>query len=152
MFSLIKQVFIVLLSFSSSLETTCVFLNAEPCMVRPTLMDLNPVELRYYPFMISLGKYSGNCNVLSPKNCVPKETKDVNVKVFNMITNRNEAKTLVKQISCNFKCKFNSSTYNSNQKWNNVTCQSECKNYRTYKKDYYSWNPKRCICENGKYF
>ena len=33
-------------------------------MVRPTLVDLNPVELKYYPFMISLGKFSRSCNVL----------------------------------------------------------------------------------------
>ena len=40
--------------------------------------------------------------------------------------------------------------YNSNQKWNNETCQCECKNCRTYKK-YYSWNPSTCIYENSKY-
>ena len=39
MFSLIKQVFIVLLSFSSSLATKCLSLNEEPCMVRATLID-----------------------------------------------------------------------------------------------------------------
>ena len=39
---------------------------------------------------------------------------------------------------------------NSNQKWNNKTCQCECKNYRMWKKDY-SWNPSTCICENSKY-
>ena len=47
MFSLIKQVFIVLLSFSSSLATKCVSLNDQPYMVRSTFIDLNPVELRY---------------------------------------------------------------------------------------------------------
>ena len=46
MFSLIKQVFIVLLSFSGSLATKCVPLNDEPCMVRLTLTDLNSVELK----------------------------------------------------------------------------------------------------------
>ena len=55
-------------------------------MVRPTLIDLNPVELKYYPFMISLDKFAGSCHVLSPKICLPKETKDINVKAFNMIT------------------------------------------------------------------
>ena len=73
MFSLVKQVFIVLLNFSESLardRTKCLFLNDEPCMVRPTLIDLNPVELKYYPFMISLDKYTGSRNVLSPKLCV----------------------------------------------------------------------------------
>ena len=52
MFSLIKQVFILLLSFSSSLAAKRLFLNDEPCMVRPTLIDLNPVELKYYLFVI----------------------------------------------------------------------------------------------------
>ena len=42
------------------------------------------------------------------KICVPNKTKDVNVKVFNMITNKREAKTLTKHISCDCKCKFNS--------------------------------------------
>ena len=87
--------FIVLLSFSESLardKTKCLFLNDEPCMIRPTFIDLNHVKLKYYPFMISLDKCTGSCNVWSPKKYVPKETKDINVKAFNMITNKNEAK------------------------------------------------------------
>ena len=69
MFSLIKQVFIVLLSFNKFLARKCLFLNDEPCMIRSTLIDMNPVELKYYPFMISLNACTANCNVLSPK-CV----------------------------------------------------------------------------------
>ena len=76
MFCLIKQVSIILLNFSKSLATKCLSLNDEPCMIRPTLIDLNPVEFKYYPLMISLDTCSGTCNVLSPKICVPKETKD----------------------------------------------------------------------------
>ena len=75
--NLIKQIFIVL-SFSESLaheQTKFLSLNDEPCMVRPTLIDLNLVELKYYPFIISLDKCNGSCNVLSPKIHVPKETK-----------------------------------------------------------------------------
>ena len=55
-------------------------------MVRHTLINMNPNEIKYYPFMISLSKYTGSCNVLSPKICVPKESKDIDVKAFNMIT------------------------------------------------------------------
>ena len=40
-------------------------------------------------------------------------------KVFNMITNKNEAKTMTEQILCDCKLKFNSTTCNSKQKWNN---------------------------------
>ena len=52
-------------------------------MIRPTLIDLNPVELNHYPFMFSLGKCSRSFNIadgLPTKICVPCETKDVNVK------------------------------------------------------------------------
>ena len=75
MVSLIKQVFIVLLSLTSSLATKCVSLNDETFMIRTTLIDLNPVQLNYYPFLISLDKCSGSCNVLSPKMCVSKKKK-----------------------------------------------------------------------------
>ena len=44
-------------------------------MVKPTLIDLNPVELRYCPFMISLDEYRGSCNVLSPKNMCSERNK-----------------------------------------------------------------------------
>ena len=63
--------------------------------------------INYYPFMVSLDKCSGSCNVLSPKIYIPKETKNINVKSFNMITNKNEAKTMTKHISCHCKWKFN---------------------------------------------
>ena len=144
MFSLIGQVFIVLLSFNESLATKCLFLNDEPCMVRP-----NPVELKYHPFKISLDKCRGSCNVLSPKIYVLKETNDTNFKRFNMLTNKNEAKPMTKHISCDCKYKFNSTACNSSQKWNE-RCQCKCKNYNKCKKDY-SWNPSTCICENSKY-
>ena len=109
MFSHIKGVFIVLLSFSGSLATKCLFLIDQPCMVRLILNDLNPVEIKYYPFVISLDKCTGRCNVLTPKICVQKDRKNINVKGLNIITNKNGAKTMKKHI-----CKFSSKTSNSN--------------------------------------
>ena len=58
-----------------------------------------------------------------------KRNKESNLKAFNMITNKNEAKILTKHISLDCKCTFNSTTCNSNQRWYNKTCQCECKNY-----------------------
>ena len=46
-----------------------------------------------------------------------------------MITNKNEAKTMKKHVSCDFKSKFSSTKCNSNQKWNDKICQCERKNY-----------------------
>ena len=47
--------------------------------------------------------------------CSEKKAKDVIVKELNMITNKNEAKTVTKHISCDCKCKFISTACNSNQ-------------------------------------
>ena len=98
-------------------------------MIRPTLIDLNSVDLKYYLLMISSDKCNGRFNVSSPKICVAREIKDINVKVFSMITNQNEAKTMTKYISSDYKFKFNGTTSNSNQEWNNKVCQCECKKY-----------------------
>ena len=45
---------------------------------------------------------------------------------------------MAKHISWDCKYEFNSLTYDSNQKWNNKTCQYGCG----------SWNPSTCICEH----
>ena len=76
--------------------------------------------------------------------------KKQNVKAFDMIADKEEAKEMTEHISCHCKCQFDSTTCNSKQKWNNKTCQYECKNYHKYEKDY-SWNPSTCICEKRKH-
>ena len=78
MSDLIRQVLIALLSLSRTLETKYVSSNNEPCMLGPFLIDLNPAELKYYLFMISLDK----CNVvilfhLSIRSCVPSKTRSI---------------------------------------------------------------------------
>ena len=103
MFSL----FVGLLSFSESLATKCLF--------KHTIIDMNPNVLKHYPFMINLSKCTGNCNALSPKICVPKEIKDINVKAFDMITNKYEARAMTEHISCACKFKFNITTCNSHK-------------------------------------
>ena len=118
MIRLIKQVFIALLKVTGSLSsaanvsniTTCITLNNQPYMTRPTLIDLNPDEynqaLRYYPFMVKLDRCNGSYNNLdepSGRRCVANKTEDINLKVFNMITRINESKTLTKHVSCECK-------------------------------------------------
>ena len=71
------------------LATKCVSLNKEPHLTMPTLINLNLIELNYYPFIVSPDKCNASCNVVDGlyiKICLPLETKDINVKVFNMIT------------------------------------------------------------------
>ena len=47
----------------SSDQANCLFLNEQPCIVRPTLVDMNLNELKYYLFIISLNKRAVSCNV-----------------------------------------------------------------------------------------
>ena len=71
------------------------WLNNGPCMIRP-------VELNYYPFMISLYKCSESCNTvdgLSKNIRSPSKWKNINNRKFNMITNKNELKAMEKHAS-----------------------------------------------------
>ena len=56
-------------------------------------------------------------NDLSNNACVPNKTKDINLSVFNKITEINELKTLTIHISCKCKCRFDG------RKWNNRKCR-----------------------------
>ena len=55
-------------------------LNNAVHLARQTLIDLNPNELYYYPFLVSLDRWSGCCNTLddpSGRICVPNNTEKV---------------------------------------------------------------------------
>ena len=88
-------------------------LTNQKCMTQPTLINLHPheynQEFHYYPVVIKLDKSFGSCcslNNLSNIICVPNITKDLNLRVFNMITGINESKTSTKHISFECKCRF----------------------------------------------
>ena len=105
-------------------------MNNQPCIVGPTLADLNPNELHYYPCIISLDSCGGSYNTLEDlfsRICVSNKTEGVNLKVFNMIKGINEWKTFVKHTSCKCKCGFGGRKCNSEQKWNNDKYQYEWK-------------------------
>ena len=110
-------------------------LSNQKCKIQPTLINLYPNEYsheyHYYPFAVKLDRCVDSCNTpndLSNKLCVPNKTEDLNLSVFNMITGKNESKTLTKHISCKCKCKFNGRKFNSNQFWYNDKSWYECKN------------------------
>lgn len=77
MFKFIEPSFFALLCFSGSLawiakvsdSTKYIFLNNEPCLVKPTLvdLDLNELHIIHYLFIISLARCNGTYNTL--ENC-----------------------------------------------------------------------------------
>ena len=123
--------FIILLAgiIIASNHTKCLSLSNQKCEIQPILININPNEysqkFHCYPFVAKLDKYVGSCNTLndlSNKVCVPNKTEDLNLSMFNMITGRNESKTLTKHILCECKCIFDGKTCNSDQWWNNDKC------------------------------
>ena len=125
MFALIKKIFIGLLGsiVSASNHTKRISLSNQNCMTQPVVINLNPneynQELHCYPFTVKLDRCNGSCNTLNDlfnKVCVPNKTEDLNLSVFNMITEINKSKTLTKHVPCECKCKFDGTKCNSDQK------------------------------------
>ena len=79
---------LLLLCFCGSFAIKYVSMNNQQCMVGLTLTDLNPDELRYYPFFISMDRCDKSCNiVVDPFGgiWVSNKIEDLNLRVFNMI-------------------------------------------------------------------
>ena len=65
------------------------------CKVRPEIVNVNSNEPVFYPFSVKASKYSGSCNSINDpyaKICVPDDVKDLNVKVFNLVSKTNETR------------------------------------------------------------
>lgn len=63
------------------------------CVVKLFLIDLNSFELKYYPFITRLDKLNESINSVDDLCTIiwlPSKTKDMNVKVFNIIRYRTE--------------------------------------------------------------
>ena len=73
----------------------------------------------YYPITVSVNKCGGNCNIIDDPHvrvCVPNKVKNMNLKVFNLMSKVNETRLLVQHESCECKCGLNESVCNSKQK------------------------------------
>ena len=63
--------------------------------VRPQVINININNPISYPFSIKINKCSGSCNNINnpyAKICVPDVIKDLNVKVFNLMSRTNETR------------------------------------------------------------
>ena len=86
------------------------------------------------------------------QKCVPYVIKDLNVKVFNLLSRTNEARYIKWHETCNCKCKLDAVACNNKQRWNNDKCQCECKELidKGICNKGYIWNPSSCKCECNK--
>ena len=157
MFVFIKKIFCIGSLFLSSLVSTTPFscISIKLKNVRPEIVDINSNNPIFYPFSIKINKCSGSCNNINnpyAKICVPDVIKDLNVKVFNLMSRTNETRFIKRHETCKYVCRLDGVICNSKQRWNENKCMSECKELidkGTCDKGFI-WNPSNCECECDK--
>ena len=159
MFVFVKKIFYIGSLFLSSLGSTtylnCISMKNQECKVRPEIINVNSNEPIFYPFSIKANKCSGSCNNTNEpyaKICVPDVIKDLNVKVFNLMSRTNGTRFIKWHETCKYKCRLDASVCNNKQRWNNDKCQCECKELidKGICDKAYIWNPSNCKCHCDK--
>ena len=99
MFRCIKNCFFIGSLFLSNIVRTtslsCISMNNQVCKARPEIFNVNSNNPISYPFSIKTSKCCSNCNNINDpyaKICVPDVIKELNVKVFNLMSRTNETR------------------------------------------------------------
>ena len=130
-------------------------MNNQVCKVRPESFNVNSKEPVFYPFSIKTSKCSGSCNNTNDpyaKICVPDAVKDLNVKVFNLMSRANQTRHIKWHKTCKCKSRLDAIVCNNKQHWNNDKCRFECKELidKGVCDKEYICNPSNCECECDK--
>ena len=134
---------------------SCISMNNQECKVRPEIVNVNSNEPVFYPFSIKTSKCSGSCNNINDpyaKICVPDVVKDLNVKVFNLMSRTNETRHIKWHETCKCACRLDVSVSNNKQHWNDDKCWCKCKELigKGVCDRGYIWNPSICECQCDK--
>ena len=100
MFGFVKRIFVsAMMFFGCNLSSVnlleCVSMNNQECKVRAEIVNVDSNEPSFYPFNIKASKCSGSCNNINDpysKIFVPDAVKNLNIKVFNLISRTNETR------------------------------------------------------------
>ena len=74
------------------------------------IININSNNPIFYPFSIKINKCSGNCNNINnpyAKICVPDTMKNLNIKVFNLMSGTNETRFIKWHEKCKCECRLN---------------------------------------------
>ena len=95
MFRFIKKVFVEAMSFFSCNALKCDSMNNQECKIRPEIININRNEPSFYLHSVKISICSGSFNNINDpyaKLYVPDVAKNMNVKVFNLISRTNETR------------------------------------------------------------
>ena len=135
MFEFAKKIFISAMMFfgcnlSNVSSLKCVSMNNQECKVRPEIANVNSDQPICFRFSIETSKCSGSCgNINDPyaKLCVPDVVKNIDLKVFNLMSRTHETRHAEWHDTCKCKCRLDRSVCNNKQRWNENKCRCECK-------------------------
>ena len=88
-------------------------------------------------------------SIIHVQNCVPNVVKNLNLKLFNLVSGISETRHMKWHETCKCKCRFSSSVCNNKQCWNDDKCRCECKELidKGICDEGFIWNPSNCECE-----
>ena len=92
-FGFIKKIFITAMTFYSCNAMRCVSMKNQECNVRPVIMNIDSDDPSFYPYNIQINKCNGSCNTINDpyaKLCDTDAIKDMNIKVFNLMSRTNK--------------------------------------------------------------
>ena len=94
-------------------------MNNQACKVRPEIVNVSSNEPVFYSFSIKTSICSGSCiNINDPyaKICVPDAVKELNVKLFNLMSRTNKKRHIKRHETCKCKCRLDASICNNKQR------------------------------------
>ena len=130
-------------------------MNNQACKAIPQVVNANSINPIFYHLSIKKSKCSGNCNNINDpyaRICVPDIIKNLNVKVFNLMSRTNETRFIELHETCKCECRLDVIVCNNKQRWNNDKCRWEFKELidKGVCDKEFIWNPSNCECECDK--
>ena len=113
------------------------------------------MSLCFFHLVTETSKCSGSCNNINypyAKICVPDIIKNLNVKVFNLMSRTNKTRFIKWHETCKCECKFGENVCNNKQRWNKNKCRCQCNELidKWVCDKEFIWNPSNCECECDK--
>ena len=106
----------------------------------------------FFPFSIKRSKCSGSYNNINNPHAklgAPDVKKNLNVKVFSLVSGTNEKRRIEWHETCKCKCRFEHSVCDNKQRWNDDRYRFECKELidKGVCNKGVIWNPSNCEYE-----
>ena len=98
-----------------------VSMNNQEHKIRSQMININSIEPSFYPYSTEIDKCSGTCYKINgqyAKLCVPDVVRNINIKVFNLMSRTNETRDIEWHETCKCKCRLDASVCNDKQHWN----------------------------------